>query len=165
MEAAQQWKFAPPQVNGQAAPSAWILHFGFKRSGTEIDSEPAKRLSRYDSCEPRRSRFGALRRHAVRNAASRMSGGTLARSTRVAPIRPHPPGTGENIFGSSSTIPACCSGRKHQHAVAFRFSESVAKIFPPTRKSAFPKCEPSTASGKLRAIRRKACCGHVGLLI
>ena len=43
MEAAQQWKFAPPQVNGRAAPSAWILHFGFKRSGTEVDSEPAKR--------------------------------------------------------------------------------------------------------------------------
>jgi TonB family protein len=42
MQAAQQWKFAPPQVNGQAAPSAWILQFGFKRSGTEIDSEPAK---------------------------------------------------------------------------------------------------------------------------
>ena len=42
MEAAQQWKFAPAQVNGQAVPSAWILHFGFKRSGTEIDSEPAK---------------------------------------------------------------------------------------------------------------------------
>lgn len=42
MEAAQQWKFAPAQVNGQAAPSAWILRFGFRRSGTEIDSEPAK---------------------------------------------------------------------------------------------------------------------------
>ena len=43
MQAAQQWKFAPAQVNGQASPSAWILHFGFKRSGIEIDSEPAKR--------------------------------------------------------------------------------------------------------------------------
>jgi TonB family protein len=42
MEAAQKWKFSPPQVNGQAAPSAWILHFGFKRSGTEVNSEPAK---------------------------------------------------------------------------------------------------------------------------
>ena len=42
MQAAQQWKFAPAQVNGQASPSAWILHFGFKRSGIEIDSEPAK---------------------------------------------------------------------------------------------------------------------------
>ena len=42
MQAAQQWKFAPAQVNGQAAPSAWVLHFGFRRSGTEVDSEPAK---------------------------------------------------------------------------------------------------------------------------
>jgi TonB family protein len=42
MQAAQQWKFAPAQVNGQPAPSAWILRFGFKRSGTEVDSEPAK---------------------------------------------------------------------------------------------------------------------------
>ena len=42
MQAAQRWKFAPAQVNGQAAPSAWILHFGFRRSGIEIDSEPAK---------------------------------------------------------------------------------------------------------------------------
>ncbi len=42
MQAAQQWKFAPPQVNGQAAPSAWILHFGLRKSGTEVDSEPAK---------------------------------------------------------------------------------------------------------------------------
>lgn len=42
MEAAQKWKFAPAQVNGHAAPSAWILHFGFKRSEIEINSEPAK---------------------------------------------------------------------------------------------------------------------------
>jgi protein TonB len=42
MEAAQKWKFAPAQVNGQATPSAWVLHFGFRRSGIEVDSEPAK---------------------------------------------------------------------------------------------------------------------------
>jgi protein TonB len=42
MQAAQQWKFAPAQANGQAVPSAWILHFGFRRSGTEVSSEPAK---------------------------------------------------------------------------------------------------------------------------
>jgi len=42
MEAAQQWKFAPPQVNGKAAPSTWILHFGFKRSGTEVVPEEGK---------------------------------------------------------------------------------------------------------------------------
>jgi TonB family protein len=42
IEAAQQWKFAPAQVNGQAAPSAWILNFGFRRSGTEVNPEPVK---------------------------------------------------------------------------------------------------------------------------
>jgi TonB family protein len=42
LQAAQQWKFAPATVNGQAAPSAWVLRFGFRRSGTEVDSEPAK---------------------------------------------------------------------------------------------------------------------------
>jgi TonB family protein len=42
MEAARQWKFAPAQANGQAAPSAWILQFGFRRSGTEVASEPSR---------------------------------------------------------------------------------------------------------------------------
>jgi TonB family protein len=42
MEAARQWKFSPAQVNGQGAPSAWILQFGFRRSGTEVASEPSK---------------------------------------------------------------------------------------------------------------------------
>jgi hypothetical protein len=35
---------------------------------------------------------------------------TFARRTRVEPLRPQPPGTGENTFGSSSIMPACCSG-------------------------------------------------------
>ena len=38
MQAAQQWKFSP----AQGAARAWILHFGFRRSGIEVDSEPAK---------------------------------------------------------------------------------------------------------------------------
>ena len=38
MQAAQQWKFSP----AQATARAWILHFGFRRSGIEVDSEPAK---------------------------------------------------------------------------------------------------------------------------
>ena len=42
MDAAQQWKFAPALVKGRAAPSAWILHFALRRSGTEVESEPAK---------------------------------------------------------------------------------------------------------------------------
>lgn len=38
MQAAQQWKFSPAQGEGRA----WILHFGFRRSGIEVDSEAAK---------------------------------------------------------------------------------------------------------------------------
>ncbi len=41
MQAAQQWKFSPA-ASDRGAPTAWILKFGFKRSGTEVDSEPAK---------------------------------------------------------------------------------------------------------------------------
>jgi len=39
MQAAQQWKFAPPQ--GQD-PRTWIVRFGFKRSGTEAVLESAR---------------------------------------------------------------------------------------------------------------------------
>ena len=42
MQAAQQWKFAPPQVNGQAVASAWVLRFGFRKSGTEVESQLAR---------------------------------------------------------------------------------------------------------------------------
>lgn len=42
MQAAQQWKFAPPQVNGQPVPSAWVLQFALRRSGTEVVPEPAR---------------------------------------------------------------------------------------------------------------------------
>jgi len=36
LEAAQQWKFKPAQVNGQAAASVWILKFQFRRAGTDV---------------------------------------------------------------------------------------------------------------------------------
>lgn len=104
--------------------------------------------------EPRR--FGAFLRQAVRIAASSMSGATLARSTRVDPDLPHPPGTGEKMPGSSSTIPACSSGVNSRTQYPSDSSARVAKIRPPTRKSALPKCEPSTASGKVSAMRRKS---------
>jgi TonB family protein len=39
LEAAQQWKFVPAQGQG---PRAWIVRFGFKRSGTEAALEPTK---------------------------------------------------------------------------------------------------------------------------
>jgi TonB family protein len=36
LQAAQQWKFKPAQVDGQAVPSVWILAFEFTQAGTEI---------------------------------------------------------------------------------------------------------------------------------
>src|SRR5262249_5040098 len=36
MQASQGWKFTPPQVNGQEAPSEWILRFAFGRTSTEV---------------------------------------------------------------------------------------------------------------------------------
>jgi len=36
MQAAERWRFKPPQVDGQPAASVWVLHFQFRRSGTEV---------------------------------------------------------------------------------------------------------------------------------
>jgi len=41
MSAARSWKFDPPQVNGQAVPSEWVLHFQFRR--TSIDVSPVEK--------------------------------------------------------------------------------------------------------------------------
>ncbi len=41
LRAAEQWKFSPPQVDGQPQPSSWILKFRFKRSGVQVIPEPA----------------------------------------------------------------------------------------------------------------------------
>jgi TonB family protein len=38
LQAARQWKFKPPLVDGQAVPSVWILQFQFGRDGTDITS-------------------------------------------------------------------------------------------------------------------------------
>ena len=36
MQAAQQWKFTPAQMNGQPAPSVWVLKFRFTRDGVDV---------------------------------------------------------------------------------------------------------------------------------
>ena len=35
-EASRRWKFTPPQVNGQATRSEWMLNFAFARKGVEV---------------------------------------------------------------------------------------------------------------------------------
>jgi TonB family protein len=36
LAAARSWKFTPPQVDGQAASSEWILRFQFGRGSTQV---------------------------------------------------------------------------------------------------------------------------------
>jgi TonB family protein len=43
VDAARQWKFNPPQIQGQAVASQWDLRFGFRRSGTEVSSAQVTR--------------------------------------------------------------------------------------------------------------------------
>jgi TonB family protein len=38
LAAARRWKFTPPQVNGQAAASEWILHFQFRKKSVDVTS-------------------------------------------------------------------------------------------------------------------------------
>jgi len=40
-DAAQQWKFAPAQMNGQNIISEWVLKFAFGRKGTEVSPSRA----------------------------------------------------------------------------------------------------------------------------
>lgn len=42
LNAARRWEFVPPQVNGQPAPSAWMLRFRFKRTSTQASADHAK---------------------------------------------------------------------------------------------------------------------------
>ncbi len=36
LEAAQHWRFRPAQVDGKDAPSSWVLHFIFRRTGADV---------------------------------------------------------------------------------------------------------------------------------
>jgi len=42
LKAAQSWEFSPPEVDGQASASAWLIQFRFKRTSTQASSERAK---------------------------------------------------------------------------------------------------------------------------
>lgn len=43
LEAARGWEFSPPQANGQATTSTWLLHFRFRRTSTEATPERLNR--------------------------------------------------------------------------------------------------------------------------
>lgn len=36
MESAHNWRFKPPQQNGRAIASTWLLHYAFRRSGADV---------------------------------------------------------------------------------------------------------------------------------
>ena len=36
LQAARQWKFKPPQVNGRPVSSTWILQFEFRQTGPSV---------------------------------------------------------------------------------------------------------------------------------
>jgi TonB family protein len=36
LEAARRWRFNPPQINGQAVPSDWVLRFQFARTSAQV---------------------------------------------------------------------------------------------------------------------------------
>src|SRR6185503_7814462 len=98
-------------------------------------------------------RFGALSLHARTSAVRRVLFFAALSCTLVHPARPQAPLTGAKTFGSDETKASCCSG------VIFTIAQpgsgqSVAKIFPPTRKSGWHICADSVASGKLRARLR-----------
>jgi eukaryotic-like serine/threonine-protein kinase len=41
LQSAHRWRFAPAKRNGQGVPSAWILKFEFRQSGTKAAADPA----------------------------------------------------------------------------------------------------------------------------
>jgi TonB family protein len=43
LQAARRWKFKPAQASGRAVPSAWILRFAFRQSGTDVNVVEANR--------------------------------------------------------------------------------------------------------------------------
>lgn len=43
LKAAQRWEFVPPQVDGQSAPSTWLVQFRFRRGGTQASAERVTR--------------------------------------------------------------------------------------------------------------------------
>ena len=40
LESSRRWKFRPPELNGEALPSEWILRYVFGRAGTEVHPAP-----------------------------------------------------------------------------------------------------------------------------
>jgi TonB family protein len=42
LAAANRWKFTPPQIDGRAVASEWVLHFQFGRAGIQVVPQETK---------------------------------------------------------------------------------------------------------------------------
>jgi TonB family protein len=42
LKAAQGWEFSPPEVAGQPAPSAWVIHFRLRRASIQVLAEKSR---------------------------------------------------------------------------------------------------------------------------
>jgi TonB family protein len=42
LKAAQRWEFVPPEVAGQPAPSAWVIHFRLRRASIQASAEKSR---------------------------------------------------------------------------------------------------------------------------
>lgn len=80
-------------------------------------------------------RFGALFRQAKTSAVRRVLFFAARSCTFVASSRPHAPLNGAKTLGSAQMKDSCCSGVSLTIAHPCPAGLSVAKIFPPTRKS------------------------------
>ncbi|MEH3064519.1 MAG: hypothetical protein PGN33_17880 [Methylobacterium radiotolerans] len=78
--------------------------------------------------------FGAASRWAAVRADIRVASSTIARSHRVAPIRPQPPGTGLKAAGTCSQKKSRRSG-SNIRLMSWPTSSSVAKVFRGVRKA------------------------------
>ena len=43
LNAAERWEFSPPETDGQAVPSTWLIQFRFKRGSTQASAQRANR--------------------------------------------------------------------------------------------------------------------------
>jgi len=90
------------------------------------------------------------------SSAGRRTATVAARSfTFVAPLSPQPPLTGVNTVGCARTNDRCWAGVNFTIAQATSGYARVENIFFLTRKSGWPRCENSQASGRLSASFRK----------
>jgi len=88
MAAAQRWKFKPPQIDGHAADSEWLLRFQFGR--TSIEAFPAEVKPLNDGLSFRCGRFSLIFHTICRSMPSRNSPSPVCNRSRRTKRRTAP---------------------------------------------------------------------------